>query len=255
MRVNFFVVLILLPLLFTLSGYAQVNKKTKIVLKNGVKINGAILESIDDEYLKVRISMGAEPILVNYDHIKKITFRGDGTLNDKIKENIESSPGLKLNAFYHELRGGLLFGDENVSGGIQTINGYQFNQYLGTGIGVGVNKFGNYISLPIYASIKGYIFDRKVSPFYFGDIGYGMAWVSDKEQDGYSVNNVKGGLYWQLGAGYQFNFYNSALVIALGYVNQSSTAEYNYDYWAIDGVEVSEKRLLRRVNLSIGFLF
>jgi hypothetical protein len=149
----------------------------------------------------------------------------------------------------------LLFGDENISGGLQTINGYQFSQYLGTGIGVGMNKFGNYISLPIYASIKGYILDRKVSPFYFGDVGYGLAWASDKTHEGYSINNVKGGVYWQLGAGYQFNFYNNSFVITLGYVNQNSTAEYEYDYWAIDGVEISEKRLLRRVNLSIGFLF
>jgi hypothetical protein len=249
------ITLILAVLGFSFIGYAQANKETKIVLKNGVKIHGAILESMDDEYLKVRISESAEPLLLNYDHIKKISFRGNGSLNRNIKEQISSPPGLQLNTFYHEFRGGLLFGNENISGGLHTINGYQFNQYLGTGVGVGLNKFGNYISLPIYASVKGYILDQKVSPFYFGDIGYGLAWSSDKENNGYTIENVKGGLYWQLGAGYQFNFYNSSFVITLGYVNQSSSSDYRYDYFAMDGVEVSEKRLLRRVNLTIGMLF
>ena len=134
-------------------------------------------------------------------------------------------------------------------------NGYQFNRYLGTGFGIGMNKFGNYISLPIYATVKGYIKDSKICPFYFGDVGYGFAWRNEKEGNGYMSDNVKGGLYWQLGAGYQFNFYKSALVITLGYVNQNSKADYTYLYWAMDGVEVSEKRLLRRVNFSVGFLF
>jgi len=122
-------------------------------------------------------------------------------------------------------------------------------------LGIGLNRYGNYTSLPLYATVKGYLFDRNISPFYFGDIGYGFAWRNNKELDGYDVDNVKGGLYWQLGAGYQLNYYKSSLVFTLGYSLQSSTADYTYQYWAVDGVEVSEKRIIRRISFTVGFLF
>lgn len=255
MKSTFFVTLLFLGIGMQINSQAQISKEVKIFLTNGVKIQGALLESVDDKMIKVQIEEGAEPYLIRYDHISKIKFRGNGFLTNDIREKIAVPPSLKLNEFYHEFRGGLLFGDENISGSINTINGYQFNQYLGTALGIGMNKYGNYTTLPIYASVRGYLMNQKVVPFYFGDIGYGFAWNSNNIDDAYVVENVKGGLYWQLGAGYQVNFYNSALVFSLGYINQSSRADYTYLYWAMDGVEVSEKRLLRRVNFSVGFLF
>jgi hypothetical protein len=238
------------------QSIAQENRETKIYLKNGVRIKGAILESTTNAAINVRIENQVDPVAIKYDHIKKIKFRGYGFLNEDIDKRIDSAPGLQINSFYHELRGGLLFGDENVDVSIHSLNGYQFNKYLGTGLGVGVNKFGNYVTLPIYATIKGYLMDRAVSPFYFGDIGYGFAWDTNKNKDFYIVEDVQGGLYWQLGVGYQFNFYKSALVLSLGYVNQQSSADYTtFGWWGVGDIEVSEKRLLRRMSFSVGILF
>ena len=127
---------------------------------------------------------------------------------------------------------------------------------MGAGLGLGLNKFGNYLAVPIYATVKGYVFDKKVAPFYFADLGYGMAWNNHKNEEVFELDNVQGGLYWQLGIGYQINFYNSSFVLALGYVNQDSKADYIYHRpWDIDNVEITEKRLLRRFNFSVGFLF
>ena len=110
--------------------------------------------------------------------------------------------------------------------------------------------------MPIYANVKGYILDQQITPFYFGDIGYGFAWNTDKNEEVFELDNVTGGLYWQLGLGYQFNFYSNSLVLTLGYINQHSKADYvYYRPWDIDDVEISEKRILRRLNFSIGFLF
>lgn len=255
MKLIFIAILLILGIGMNIDSQAQINKEVKIFLKNGVKIQGALLESVDDRTIRVSMDDKSEPFLIRYDLISKIKFKGSGYLNEDLQEKMVVPPKLELNTFYHELRGGLLFGDENVSGTINTINGYQFNQYLGTALGVGMNKYGNYITLPIYASIKGYLKDQKVAPFYFGDVGYGFAWNSNNAEDAFVVENVKGGLYWQVGAGYQINFYNSSLVLSLGYINQQSSADYTYRYWAVDGVEVSEKRLLRRINFSVGFLF
>ncbi len=220
-----------------------------------MKIKGGIVRSFDDHKLEVDIH-STEPLLIRYDRIKRITFKKYGNISDDFEDKLDNPPALKINSFYHEVRGGLLFGDENVDVSLQSINGYQFNKYLGTALGAGLNKYGNYMTLPIYAAVKGYLYDRKVTPFYFGDIGYGFAWKTNKNDDVFEIDNVNGGFYWQLGLGYQVNFYNSALVFTLGYINQDSKVDYvYYRPWDIDDVEVSERRILRRMAFSVGFLF
>lgn len=255
MKHHFFKIILFVLLALSIQAHAQVNQKAKIVLKNGIKINGGIVDSFDDKWLKVNID-SSNIILIRYDHIKKIVFKGNNNPIGDSEELSALQSSLNIESFYHEFRGGLLIGEENTSFTVQTINGYQFSKYLGTGLGLGINKYGNYITLPIYATVKGYLYDKKVSPFYYGDIGYGFAWQSNKNENMFELDNVQGGLYWQLGLGYQVNFHNSAMTFTLGYSNQDSKAEYTYfSGWDINSVKVSERRILRRFALSIGFLF
>ncbi|MCG8307882.1 MAG: hypothetical protein MI975_10870 [Cytophagales bacterium] len=243
----------LIFLSFTLD--AQTGKEAKICLKNGVKIKGAIVKTFDEDKLVVDV-FGTGNVPVRYDQIAKIRFKNYGRIHGDIKRGLENPPVLKIGSYFHEIRGSLLFGEENIGAALNAINGYQFNKYLGTGLGIGINKYGNYLTLPVYAQVKGYIFDKKVSPYYFGDIGYGYAWNNNKHDDVFELENVKGGVYWQVGLGYQINFYNSALTLSLGYVSQDSRADYvYYRPWDIDDVEVSERRVLRRVACSVGLLF
>jgi hypothetical protein len=253
---HLFIIFLLFPLMvLSVPGNAQINQQAKIVLKNGIIIRGGIVDSFDDSKLQVRID-SSNIILLRYDHIKKISFKGNGKTGVDSKEILALQPSLNIESFYHEIRGGLLIGEENTSFTVQTINGYQFNRYLGTGLGLGINKYGNYLTMPIYATIKGYLFDKKVSPFYFADLGYGFAWQTNKNENMFELDNVQGGLYWQVGLGYQINFLNSAMVFTLGYSNQDSKADYTYYRgWDISNVEVSERRILRRFAISIGFLF
>jgi hypothetical protein len=239
----------------SLDGTAQVNKGIKVVLKNGITIKGAILESIDDSFVKIRIQNNEEPITIRLDRIDRIKFKDYETLDEETKEKIPLGPHLETKSFFHEFKPGILLGEEEISWSIQTINGYQFHKYVGTGLGVGINKYANHITLPVYVSIKGYLMDSHISPFYFGDIGYGFAWDAGENDNYYRVNDVQGGLYWQVGVGYQLHFQSNALVFSLGYVNQQTSTDYTYDYWYEGGIEVSEKRTFRRVNFSIGIMF
>ena len=255
MKSNLFRLALFFLFAINVNAHAQINKQAKIVLNNGTRIKGAIVESFDSNRLKINI-YESDTISIRYDHIKKIRFKEYGKINDDFEYKLSNQPSLKTESFFHEIRAGLLIGDENTSGSLQTINGYQFNKYLGTGLGIGVNKYGNYLTLPIYATVKGYLFDKKVSPFYFADIGYGFAWKSNNNEDMFELTDVQGGYYWQLGLGYQVNFYNSSLVFTLGYINQDSKADYiYYRPWDVDNVEVSERRILRRFSLTVGFSF
>lgn len=255
MKYFIFSITLFLILLGSSDAFTQVNKKVKIVLINGVKINDAVIKSFNEEALEIYIN-NSDPLVIRYGRIKKINFKDYGSLQDDVKDKLKLPPSLETNAFFHEVKGSLLFGEDNLGFALQTINGYQFNRYIGTGLGLGVNKYGNYLAMPIYANIKGYIYDKKVSPFYFGDVGYGFAWNTNSNENFYNVDNVEGGLYWQVGMGYQFNFYNSALVLSLGYINQHSKADYvYYDQWGSSNIEVNEKRILRRFAFSVGFSF
>lgn len=255
MKRHFFKLSLLILMSLSINAHAQENQQVKIVLKNGIKINGGIIGSFDDKRLNVKIDT-SNIIAVRYDHIRKIVFKGNSKAEIVSEELVALQPSLNIKSFYHEFRGGLLIGEENTSITVQTINGYQFNKYLGTGLGLGVSKYGNYITLPIYATVKGYLYDKKVSPFYYGDIGYGFAWQSNNNENVFEVDNVQGGLYWQLGLGYQINFYKSAMTFTLGYSNQYSKAEYTYfQGWDMNSVKISEERILRRFALSVGFLF
>ena len=248
---------LLLTFLFltaTTNLQAQIDKEVKVKLKNGVKINGGIVKSLSDKFLELDVS-GDENVVIMFDHIRSISFRNYGHIRGDFSEKLKEPPKLNINTFYHELRAGLMFGEENVSGSIQTINGYQFTKYLGTGLGVGLNKYGNSVTLPIYATAKGYLLDEKITPFYFGDIGYGFAWHTDENDHVFQVEEMRGGLYWQVGLGYQINFYNSAMTFTLGYVNQKSSIDYFInDSWRLDPVEVSENRTIRRIIFSVGFM-
>jgi hypothetical protein len=245
-------------LLILALGFLQETSAQKIVnvyLKNGVKITGAGLEAFEEDAITLRIDRVLAPIVISEDRILKIMVIGDGMLSDNIIAQLSQPPGLTLNSLYHEFRGGLLAGSDDAAQAIHMINGYQFNQYVGTGLGFGMNQYGNFLTLPLYASWKGYLKNKKASPFLFGDIGYGFAWNTESNIDAFEIDNVKGGLYWQAGAGYQINFYNSAVNVALGYVQQHSSLDYVYRFGGVDGARISEERLLRRISVCVGFSF
>ncbi len=257
MRPPFLLIALLFILVFHLDSVAQNDKQAKITLKNGNIIKGGIIGSFDSTRLKVKID-DSNIILIKYDHISSINFSGYGNANGDFNEKPGNPPSVKTESYYHEIKGGVMFAEENLDVSLQTINGYQFNKYLGAGLGLGINKYENYITMPIYLQLKGYLYEKKVSPFYYGDIGYGFAWNTNKYDNNFEIVNVNGGLYWQLGLGYQVNFHSSSMIFTLGYISQNTSAEYiDSRPWMRNNndVDISEKRILRRIAFSVGFLF
>ncbi len=243
---------------------AQIPGMAKVRLKNGTVIKGNVFDSYDGSYVKIRLDPTQPVTYVRYEDIRKIIFRdksGFHTLKVKDEKPEIQKIGLKDHSFYHELKGGILFGEDNTSITLHNINGYQFKRYLAPGLGIGFDRYGSYRTVPLYAHIKGYLLDRKVAPYYFADIGYGFAWYNSTNDEAYDVTNVHGGLYWQAGIGYRFSYPHAAMLFTLGYKNQTAGLNYVFDQrrWveiADDAsVEVSEKRILRRVAFTIGFLF
>ncbi|MDR1941638.1 MAG: hypothetical protein LBQ47_04870 [Endomicrobium sp.] len=117
--------------------------------------------------------------------------------------------------------------------------------------------------LPIYATVQ--VNPIKAAPevYFKGDIGYNIIADDDFEYttEDYDSNIVKGdterkgGLYWALGAGYEFPF---GLVLDLSYGFYYSTTEVKYQYDFLGDVAREEHTFdnaYSKLTLSVGYKF
>ncbi len=164
--------------------------------------------------------------------------------------------------FYHQIFVGALAGEEEVNASLGIINGYRFNKLLGLDLGINYDRFRNVSALPIYLQPRLYMKNGKVSIYYFAGIGYSPAWRNSEKKNAYEKIDVKGGLTGHAGIGYQIDFPKSALNFALGYKLQKIRTQYEYytpeyDSWNNTGfvkiMDMEERRLVRRVFLSVGY--
>lgn len=126
----------------------------------------------------------------------------------------------------------------------QTTNGYKFNQWLYTGVGIGADLYAVQTFVPVVLSFRG-DFSQKGDkiPFYFLEGGYGFNATSN------DVDNLRfgGGSTFAGGIGLKILFNNSTgFVIGAGYRFQRSTVIKLY-------TETIEN--FNRLTLRAGFSF
>ncbi len=243
--------------------HAQKRSEAKVWLTDGTLIKGKVFESFDGTTVKIRIDT-CRPISISIYKISKLIYQDEeGTHLKTLKGNYYLIPNTeaKNHTFYHEFMAGQLFGEENTSVTVHSVNGYQFARLLAPGLGIGFDRYGSYRTAPIYLHLKGYVLNRTTSPFLFTDLGYGFAWYKNTDEEAYGVTDVRGGFYWQAGLGCRINYARSAMLVTVGYKNQTASLSYVFDQQQWVGiaedpaVDVSEKRILRRVAVTIGILF
>ena len=116
---------------------------------------------------------------------------------------------------------GLLIGEQNLSGSIQSVNGVQWKSYfLGGGLGFDFYGIG---TTPIFLDFRKTIGKGPNKFFAYGDAGYNIAWPgSNKESFNFSLQDPKGGFYGDIGLGYLVGFgKRDALVLSVGYTFKS----------------------------------
>lgn len=115
---------------------------------------------------------------------------------------------------------GLINGSKGSSMSLQTIIGGALQKsFVGLGVGLDYYRFR---TVPVFADLRHEFGNDKRSVFLYGDIGYALDWLTDKNREQsnmFSLNdNYKGGLYYDVGIGYKFGFKNSdALILSAGY--------------------------------------
>lgn len=219
-------------------SFCQDRKEVRLYLKNGSVVRGQLLE--DSVRFKIQ----------TYDKSIWVFPKADV---DSVIAGKADNPSLsyKKKGFVHYTELGPLAMSNRASNGVttsafsfQTTNGYKFNQWLYTGIGVGADLYAVQTFVPVVISVRG-DFTSKGSkiPFYFLEGGYGFNATSN------DVDSVRfgGGATAAAGIGLKILFNgNTGFTIAAGYRFQRSSVK-----------QLGEAKLedFNRLTLRAGFSF
>jgi hypothetical protein len=208
--------LTLLFCLFAINAFAQKINDDVLYLKNGSIYRGKIIDR-NEQIIKLE-TYEKNIYAVQMADIQEI----------KSEESLKKSVILyKEKGYVHYTELGPLAGSNRASNGVttsafsfQTVNGYKFNQYLFTGIGVGADLYAVQTFIPIILSVRG-DFTKKGNkiPFYFVEGGYSINATSN------DVDGIKyqGGNTFAAGLGLKILFNeNTGFVIGAGYRFQRS---------------------------------
>ncbi|MDA0195432.1 MAG: hypothetical protein O2887_05425 [Bacteroidetes bacterium] len=251
----------LLFILFTFVIFTAIAQeqtpKDVIKFKDGSEYRGKITEYVADQ--RIIIEVAGNSITVDGEDFANIKDIGFDKLGYKNK-----SRGL-----WHEMNLGVTVGKSNdfstaeAHPSILVINGFQFNRFLGVGLGTGYQVHNQLNIIPVYASFRGDVLDSRVTPFYYLDAGYGFG---VKKGDNVYFNNevdVKGGFLVSPGAGVRIKLKKTYLTTSVGYKLQNSQVKRSNNFydWRFpadfaspmgEGDSSTEKRLYKRVEIRIG---
>ena len=163
--------LTLLFCIVAINTFAQKVNDDVLYLKNGSIYRGKIIEK-NEQTLKLE-TYEKNVYAVQIADIQEIKSE------ESLKKPIIP---YKEKGYIHYTELGPLAGSNRASNGVttsafsfQTVNGYKFNQYLFTGIGIGADLYAVQTFVPIILSVRG-DFTKKGNkiPFYFVEGGYSI---------------------------------------------------------------------------------
>lgn len=174
--------------------------------------------------------------------------------------------GQKKNTAYkfHSINNiSLINGDNEVSAGLQSINGFQKGN-LFAGVGLGLDYY-LYRSVPLFADFR-YEFGKTKNKFFaYADGGVNFDWVEEKYYNGpifiWDGNNnsseFHNGAYTDLGLGYIVGTKKGGgLVLSLGYSYKSLEKTISYLDWRTQETVTDVYNYnLNRIVLKIGWKF
>jgi small nuclear ribonucleoprotein (snRNP)-like protein len=234
----FYTMLMILLAAATQQALGQNAKQVNMHLKNGAVIRGRLLE-VSPAYR-----------LETYD--KSIwVFQKEEVDTLIIQKRVNPNIQYKKKGFVHYTELGPLAMSNRASNGVttsafsfQTTNGYKFNQWVYTGLGIGADLYAVQTFVPVVLSLRG-DFTSKGSkiPFYFLEGGYGFNATSN------DVDNVRfgGGATFSAGLGLKLLFNdNTGFVIGAGYRFQRSS---------VTQLGLDKLEDFNRLTLRAGFSF
>ena len=171
----------------------------------------------------------------------------------------------KSNAYkFHSINNiSLINGDNEVSSGLQSINGFQKGN-LFAGIGLGLDYY-LYRTVPLFADLRYELGKSKSKFFAYADGGINFDWVTGDHNDGpifiwdgsNTPTEFNDGVYTDIGLGYMVGSRKSGgLVLSLGHSYKSLEKTVSYPDWRTQEM-ISDiyKYNFNRIVLKVGWKF
>lgn len=228
-----------------------------VYLKNGSIIRGIIIEQVPSQSIKVQ-TKDRNVFVFKFDEIEKMTkenlpsnsYNNSSRINDLKKSGfinlteINYCPGIGRVKY-----GNYDFENIDYSFGFRTVNGFQLNEHLSLGIGIGIDKYKNVTLLPITFDARATILKGKVSPVFTMNAGYAVG-----------LDDVKGGIVINPQIGIKTYISNNvAYVFNIGYKLQRQEVtyltSYNNYYYYNTYTENTENIFFQFITVSTGFVF
>ena len=234
--------------LLTISAAGQKPRKQTVVLNDGSRISGTIVNDSSD-FLEIKV---LTPQIIR---VRKSQVASFEALTYPVK-NDQKSTGYFIHFSASVLTGKDETGSTS-SNSFHFSNGYQFRNGISIGLGTGLEKM--YVTVvPLYADIRYYPMSTRISPYAWIKSGYGFA-TTDK---GYSYEfysqpygESDGGFLFNAGAGVAlFTWQKTAINIGIGYRYQKITISQEQYWWR--GYSTREwVTHFNRIEFQLGFIF
>lgn len=236
---------IIFLILTALNGFSQ--DRVKVKMKSGSTITGKLIEYKVDDYLIVEIYDNTNLRIPfnefqSFKSLKHVQFQ----LDDERR-------------YYNYSALGLLFvgsnGVEGLDWTLHTQHGIQWNHVFKTSLGIGLDRYGDFSALPVYLGGRAEVGKNRVAPSIFTNVGYGHFWVKDNRSDWREFDRVRGGIFWELGAGMTIRRPETHFSLSLSYKSQYAAIDYVAIDWGGYVDEYHEDRIFRNIALTLGVAF
>jgi len=205
--------------LMAVAAFGQ-DKMDVIYLKNGQVIKGSIIKPMDADGVQI-MTTESDVYTFSPDEVRRIVREEVPHDNLKNKIIVHDGEGFtNITTLGYGFGIGTI-GDERAIDNdedyfaIHTVNGYHLNRSVSLGLGVGVEWYGDYELVPLYADVRYYPTLTEWAPFFYGDLGYGLGFL-DEATDGGIMFGVGGGIQRSVNP-------NMAYVASFGYRYQENT--------------------------------
>jgi hypothetical protein len=252
-----YLIVILLFLAVQLPSLAQKRTEDVVRLKNGSIIRGKILNTQADTVVRVETE-GRNVWVFSVADVRNIT-------EEPIPRAEFSQKG-----YVFALEMGVLSGrTRQTTWGwgwpntqsvpvnnftFQVINGYQFNQYLALGAGLGIDAYNGAAITPLYLRVNGDVLPHRITPVYLLDAGYGFYSSVFNAETTNNQSRYRGGIMLNPAIGVRVHAgKHSSFLMSLGYRLQKYYV--TTPVGGTPGDRTEDTHTLNRLSIRAGFTF
>lgn len=194
-----------------------------IILRNADEIEGKVIEVLDNEIKYKKKSNPDGPLysidkdfifMVKYENGQKDVFNAEKVEPKEPDKEFKFKKRGFTNITELTTGIGISTTSEEFSYGFSTVNGYLVNPHFSVGFGVGIDKYEDFLAVPLFVDLRANFLKYRVTPIFSVGVGYSIPiW-----QKNGSSSDLRGGVFVNPAIGAKFFVsQKTSLFLTLGY--------------------------------------